>query len=415
MIIIPDIHINTKQSTAILAKLEEIFRNHDDKEVLFLGDYVYMFSYDRASLIWLYNILLQLYAEWRTVRVMSWNHDRIAGHFIYDEVQKAFQIMNNHKLQSKWKLEFITQIAFRADESNNLHVILPFNDHLEQPSESDYYTSSLLWSSEAIQLLSEIAILKNAKNLNEQFSALLNEIALTIYETNKNIFKHIYIYHHYYTANTTFPGVQSIFHFKDKALSPLLLDLPWLTLVSGHIHEPFVYKNYICAGSFRNTSWGEINEIKWIIVWKPSAFRYISHWINPKFVLNFDQHKTIDHYMNEINDIIDACASRLQGNGLVVESIELPPSHLMDMVLQFSWTTPVPSDIEHIANQVHILQVQKKKEKLAQTDTLLQPENADYVNELQSRKLLLENFLDVKYADQKDGLMDFLDQYKLLQ
>jgi hypothetical protein len=75
-------------------------------------------------------------------------------------------------------------------------------------------------------LLSEIAILKNAKNPNEQFSASLNEIALTIYETNKNTFNHIYVYHHYYTANTTFPGVQSVFHFKDKALSPLLLDFP---------------------------------------------------------------------------------------------------------------------------------------------------------------------------------------------
>jgi len=51
MIIIPDIHINTKQSVAILAKLEEIFAQYQDKEVLFLGDYVYMFSYDRASLI----------------------------------------------------------------------------------------------------------------------------------------------------------------------------------------------------------------------------------------------------------------------------------------------------------------------------------------------------------------------------
>lgn len=415
MIIIPDIHINTKQSTSILAKLEEIFRKYDDKEVLFLGDYVYMFSYDRASLIRLYNIFLQLYAEWRMVRVMSWNHDRIAGHFVYDEVQKAFQIMNSQNRSGEWKLEFITQISFRVDEDNNLHVILPFNDHLEQPNLSDYYAPSSFSSSDAMQLLSEIALLKSAKNQNEQFSAMLNEIVLTIYETNKNKFNHIYMYHHYYTANTTFPGVQSVFHFKDKALSSLLLDLSWLTLISWHIHEPFVYKNYICAWSFRNTSGGEINEIKWVIVWKPGMYTYEAHWINPRFVIDFDEHKSMDDYMHDISNIIHVSVSRLSGNGLVVKNIEFPPSHLIDMVLQFSWSAPTPTHIEEFSHQTHTIQVQKKKEKWVQSTIPLEPENADYVNELQSRKLLLENFLNVKYADQKDILMNFLDEHKLLQ
>lgn len=415
MIIIPDIHINTKQSVAILAKLEEIFAQYQDKEVLFLGDYVYMFSYDRASLIWLFNIFLKLFAEWRTVRVMSWNHDRIAGHFVYDEAKKAFDIMNKQYIQNMWSLEFITQLHYRSDEDNNLHVVLPYNDHLETPVQSDYFNSSLLWTSNAIQLLSEIELLKAAKNSNEQFSAMLNELVITLHESNKAKYNHMFLYHHYYTANTAFPGVQSVFHFKDKALSPLLLDLPGLTLISGHIHEPFVYKNYICAGSFRNTSGGEINEIKWVIIWKQHKFEFIPHRINPKFVLSFEEGKSTDDYLNDVNAIVYSCAERMNGAGLSISDVlTMPSPHCIDMILQFSWITPVPWDIEQIAHRTHSLQVQKKKEKLSSTTVLLEPENADYVNELQSRKLLLENFLDVKYADQKDVLMDFLDKHKLL-
>jgi len=58
--------------------------------------------------------------------------------------------------------------------------------------------------------------------------------------------------------------------------------------------------------------------------------------------------------------------------------------------------------------------VQKRKEKII-PNTILQPDNADYVNELQSWKLLLENFLDAKYADQKDVLIDFLQKHQLLK
>lgn len=414
MIIIPDIHINTKQSVAILAKLEEIFANYPDKEVVFLGDYVYMFSYDRASLIGLFNIFLKLFTEWRVIKVMSGNHDRIAGHFVYDEAKKAFDIMNKYHNQNWGSLEFITQIQFRKDEDNNLHVILPYNDHLEIPDESDYFNSSVLWNSSAVQLMTDIELLKTAKNNNEQFSATLNEIILTIYETNKNNYNHIFLYHHYYTAHTTFPGVQSIFHFKDKAISPFVLDLQWLTLISGHIHEPFVFKNYICVGSFRNTSGGEINEIKWVMIWKPWYRKFLTHRINPKFVLPFGWDKTIHYYTELIQDIIQSCIKRMEWNGLVASDYDMPPSHLIDIILQFDKEVPEPEVLDSIAKHTHTLQAQKQKAKIPQSMTLLEPEDADYVNELQSRKLLLENFLDVKYADQKVALMNFLEQHKLV-
>lgn len=71
MILIPDIHISAKQGDKILRVLENIFETHNDQEVLFLGDYVYMFSYDRAYLLKLFELFVKLYQQGRRVLVMA--------------------------------------------------------------------------------------------------------------------------------------------------------------------------------------------------------------------------------------------------------------------------------------------------------------------------------------------------------
>jgi len=71
MILIPDIHISAKQGDKILHALETIFQTHDDQDVLFLGDYVYMFSYDRAYLLKLFDLFVRLYQQGRRVLVMA--------------------------------------------------------------------------------------------------------------------------------------------------------------------------------------------------------------------------------------------------------------------------------------------------------------------------------------------------------
>ena len=75
MILIPDIHISAKHGNKILHTLEDIFQNHDDQDVLFLGDYVYMFSYDRAYILRLFDLFVRLYQQGRNVVVMAGNHD----------------------------------------------------------------------------------------------------------------------------------------------------------------------------------------------------------------------------------------------------------------------------------------------------------------------------------------------------
>lgn len=95
---------------------------------------------------------------------------------------------------------------------------------------------------------------------------MLNSIVLTYYETNKNKYPKIVFYHHYYTAKTFFPGVNTQFQFRDGAIHPKFLDINGIMLISGHIHEPFSFQNYLCCGSFWHTSSLEKNEAKYYFV-----------------------------------------------------------------------------------------------------------------------------------------------------
>ena len=66
--------------------------------------------------------------------------------------------------------------------------------------------------------------------------------------------KELIVIHHYYTADTKFPGIKALFGYKDIALSPQWLDDTHLRLISGHIHHSFSYKNYLCIGAIWSTS-----------------------------------------------------------------------------------------------------------------------------------------------------------------
>ncbi len=55
MLLIGDIHINSRYSEKIISSLKTIIdQYHQEQEIIFLGDYVYHFAYDRNALLQLY-------------------------------------------------------------------------------------------------------------------------------------------------------------------------------------------------------------------------------------------------------------------------------------------------------------------------------------------------------------------------
>lgn len=100
--------------------------------------------------------------------------------------------------------------------------------------------------------------LQESSNQHERQSGYLNQVMLEYIEQHQPTL----VVHHYYTHNTNFPGQKSRFNYKDIALCEGFLDLSDLKMVSGHLHQPFTYKNYLCTGSIWSTSPLEINQVK---------------------------------------------------------------------------------------------------------------------------------------------------------
>jgi UDP-2,3-diacylglucosamine pyrophosphatase LpxH len=93
MLLIGDIHINSKYKDKILSSLKSFLAGHpEEKNLIFLGDFVYHFSYDRNALLALYDLFLDLYQQGKTLYILAGNHDWLGSHFVFEEARKAFEI-----------------------------------------------------------------------------------------------------------------------------------------------------------------------------------------------------------------------------------------------------------------------------------------------------------------------------------
>jgi hypothetical protein len=95
--------------------------------------------------------------------------------------------------------------------------------------------------------------------------------------------------HHYYVAETAFPGLKVKFTYKDLALQPRRLDDERLKLISGHIHHAFSYKNYLCLGAVRSTSPVEINQLQYLFSYNAMTKKVSAHHIALNPYLQFER------------------------------------------------------------------------------------------------------------------------------
>jgi len=251
MLLIWDIHLTTKRSEPILSSLRKYFSEHDDREVVFLGDFVYHFNYDRKALLGIYEIFLDLYKEWRTVIVLAWNHDRLQNSFVFEEAKKAFDIFLEAGVVAEhgWTIHFVTTPMFLTLWGQQC-LLYPY--HI--PEQTEYSCT-------------HFDELLNSTHQQEQRSGRANSKLYDMIEQWKETKwtqKYLTVFHHWYIAWQAFPGQFAKFGYKNPALSKEFLDDQDLRLVSWHLHQPFVFQNYLCVGSIRHTSPLEINQCKFL-------------------------------------------------------------------------------------------------------------------------------------------------------
>ena len=263
MLLIWDIHITSKIKTQVLDMLREfIASKNEEKNIVFMWDYVYHFSYDKNALLDLFKLFLELYTEWKNIYILSGNHDWLVDTFVYEEWKQVFDL-----LKWSWALHFITK-PWLTDIEWEKVLLLPFCLDLDENS----YEEFELWKTD----LTESLI--NSKNKNEVFSWKLNQLVNWFIKKEGNLT----IIHHYYTNNQKFPGYRSLFSYKDISLSEELLDNPNVKLISWHLHGPFTLKNYLCTWSVWATSPLESNQIKWLFQYHDWVFSF--YW---KQIINY--------------------------------------------------------------------------------------------------------------------------------
>lgn len=302
MLLIGDLHINSRYHEKILTELKRIFSTYpDEKNIIFLWDYVYHFAYDRNALLQLYGLFLDLFAQWKHIYILSGNHDRLGNSFVFEEAKKAFDIIENWKLEiENWRgtLQFITKPKIEEIEWEKI-LFLPF--FLPGENEELNYTPQ----NEKLKSINDFSVLlEKSNNKNEAFSWYINRYIA------EQLDKHpwITVLHHYYINSTVFPGQKSKFNYKDIALNEQLLELPEVKLISGHLHQGFTHANYLCTGSVRSTSSLETNQNKYIFHYdaKTKKVTALPININPQILIQSKEILTEKILLEDIEKIDQA-------------------------------------------------------------------------------------------------------------
>lgn len=393
MLFVGDIHINPRYSTQLLDTLREFLTRHDDQHIVFLGDYVYHFSYHRQSLLELLDLFLELAQSQRHVYILAGNHDWLGQHFVYSEIEKLFQT------QQHPYLHLITQPQTYAIDGQDF-LFLPYLLSWEryQPAKNSYPDR-----------VRELQLLKDSLHTDERQSYLLNaylEDQIATHQSN-NPGQRLTVIHHYYTADTRFPGVKSIFHYKEKAISPHFLSYEHIRLISGHIHHSFSYHNYLCLGASRSSSPLETNLLQWISRYDhKSDQRYLQQIaVQPYLTLNepttpISQENLYQHWQDLQRQSKTSFTSSFWN--IVHQYCELPIQRSTITVYTNTGSyerleQTIDPSLHRTLRDIHLKQMPTSTDQAIQD---LIESTQDFQSTRSNRKELLQNYLKTKYGDQ---------------
>ena len=397
MLFVGDIHIHPRYGTMTLDTIREyIAQFPDEKNIIFLGDYVYHFSYHRPSLLALLDLFIELAWENKHVYVLTGNHDRLGQHFVFSETLKILQ-QQQHPF-----LHIITEpIVYTIEHKEILFLPYLLSRARYQPQKTNYPDFD-----------AKLQILQESNNTNENDSYLLN----TYIEDQRTQYDHLLIIHHYYTAHTIFPGIKSQFFYKDKAISPHFLEKKNIQFVSGHIHHSFSYKNYLCLGAVRSTSPLETNTLQWLTRYDTSNNTRALHQvaINPYLSLsNTPEQLTIENITQhweelqaKTNDIFLSESFALQ-----IQYCPLPLARATITLYsdEISYETMDVHIAPEIRQQLRDIQLKQKPLLIDQATKDLVDGASDFSSSWSNRRQLLHDYLERKYGEKKSEYIQLLD------
>lgn len=389
MLLIWDIHITSKNKDRILQHLHEYIFASDDTEILFLWDYVYHFNYDRKALMWLFELFVACFEKGKQVSILAWNHDWLSGHFVYEEAQRAFSYLQ----WSDWSLDFITEPVFKTIQWQEC---LFFPYHI--PAQD-------------IAILPEYQELADSSNQKEQWSARVNSLLSTMITQWKGtkVSDVLRVFHHWYIVETSFPGQFAKFAYKNPGLSASFFDDADIRLCSGHLHQPFCYKNYLCLGSVWHTSPLEINQTKFLFSLDVNTqqIQATPIYTNPYYqlALSWDQSVSVSDIHTHITQTYQENISHLQAGNITIDVPSDPGDVPLGQCVITVQAEVSYQDIETIIPedvfaQVADVRIKRSKRQLPEVLELLDTQSKELGTRISDWKSLLTSYLDQKYWEE---------------
>lgn len=420
MLLIWDIHINTRYQEKILTELRTVFSTYpDEKTIVFFWDYVYHFAYDRNALLQLYKLFLELFGQGKQVYILAGNHDRLGNSFVFEEAQKAFDILLKNANVEKWKgwkIKFVTKPIIENIEGEDI-LFMPFFLSDLPAMEGDQEVSNYTPKNERLKSISDFStLLEKSTHKHEVFSWHINKFLAEQIDKNTNLT----VFHHYYINGTTFPGQRSKFNYKDIALNEQFLDMPNIKFISGHLHQPFTHNNYLCLWSVRSTSSLETNQNKYVFHYDTGSKKItaIPLMINPQVTIRSNE--TINEAMlreelqkiNELNKSYFSSPARDimfkedSTPNLTNISLTLNVEHIdydkLDDLIDPDLRTAckdirLKKDIENVDNLLNTFKV-----------------SSDDLNGFSDRKNILQSYMQQKFGNDYAKYEKVLKELKLL-
>lgn len=399
MLLIWDIHITSRYQDKILQEITNFVNKYpEEKNIVFLWDYVYHFSYDRKAILSLYNLFIQLFESGKTVYILAWNHDRILNSFVFEEAQKAFDIIGRLFNEKWWKIRFITNVLLENIEWKDI-LFLPHSPHIYNDT------------------LDKTGL--NVSAINEEISNQINSLISQNIERNSNIT----IIHHHYFNDMVFPWQKSRFTYKDIAIDNKFLDVQGIKFISGHLHRIFTYKNYFCTWSLRNTSPLEENQTKILCKYDTNTGLITAEEIsiNPYISILLDNENLSEsNLINKIKEIKNQNLNLLKTSPsrnihLNEKEIKLNEISLViksDNINYDNFKEQIQDNLQEKIKDLKIKKVIKNMEELQDKLDLSGKNLATWFGD---RKELLKEYLKRKYPTNFQDYEEILRKLKLFQ
>ena len=413
MLLIWDIHLNSRIKDKLLSSLKSFIQEHNEENnLIFLWDFVYHFSYDRNALLELYDLFLELYTQWKNLYILAWNHDRLGNTFVFEEWRKAFEILSRMK-NSDNEICFITKPFVKEIEWKNICFL---------PAMLEIDEKDFPWIDELKD--EKYAEEMKSKNKNLTFSTQLNLVV----ERFAKKYSDLTLIHHYYVEWVSFPWQKAKFSFRDRALSQHWLDQVNLQIISWHLHQAFAYKNYLCTGSLRATSPLEIDQIKYFWIWENGKFTAHETGINYYFTMerktgNADLFSQSFQAISE-NDILSHRKTLQNSDNFKTDSFAIETNYkdsldLKNVSLSLSVEKLQYDNMDEFVElklQQSLQNVQLKKDTKSTEKLLEQLEKPDLAGDINFRNWLelLKKFLKKQYPDDYEEYEKLLQEMKIL-